>query len=183
MMVDVTYQMVLSTLQTVGLLVGIFYYVTTLRNAQKTRELALKSQEQALETRQIQLFMQIYKDVNTEKNLLTFSELINPDTDIEENQQYNPNLNPTFNAKRIRLWYSYNTIGELLREHIIEKELLHRLNIDLNVILLWEKWEGFVQINRKTANMPDLWAGFEYLYNEMKNIRNSKGYPDITYNP
>jgi hypothetical protein len=60
-MAEITYQMVLSTIQTVGLLVGIFYYITTMRNAQKTRELALKSQEltrkaqeHAVETRQIQ---------------------------------------------------------------------------------------------------------------------------------
>ena len=32
-MVDVSYQMVLSTLQTVGLLVGIFYYVMVPRNS------------------------------------------------------------------------------------------------------------------------------------------------------
>ena len=57
-MAEITYQMVLSTLQTVGLLVGIFYYVTTMRNAQKTRELTLesqelsqKAQEQSLETK------------------------------------------------------------------------------------------------------------------------------------
>ena len=66
-MVELTYQMVLSTLQTAGLLVGIFYYVTTLRNAQKTRELTLqsqeltrKAQEQAVETRQAQLYNNIW---------------------------------------------------------------------------------------------------------------------------
>ena len=65
-MAEITYQMVLSTIQTVGLLVGIFYYVTTLRNAQKTRELTLqsmeltrKAQEQAVETRQAQLYNNI----------------------------------------------------------------------------------------------------------------------------
>jgi hypothetical protein len=59
-MVDLTYQMVLSTIQTVGILVGIIYYLTIMRNTQKTRELTLKAQEQALETRQAQLFMQWY---------------------------------------------------------------------------------------------------------------------------
>jgi len=66
-MVEITYQMVLSTLQTLGILVGIFYYVMTLRNQRKNQEislrkqeLTLKAQEQALETRQAQLFMNIY---------------------------------------------------------------------------------------------------------------------------
>ena len=35
-MVEITYQMVLSTLQTAGLLVGISYYILTQRNQQKS---------------------------------------------------------------------------------------------------------------------------------------------------
>ena len=44
-MVDVSYQMMLSTLQTVGLLVGIVYYVMTLRNQQRTQQLSLESRK------------------------------------------------------------------------------------------------------------------------------------------
>ena len=78
-MVDVSYQMVLSTLQTIALIVGIFYYLTIMRNQQKTRELSLqaqeltlesqeltrKAQEQAVETRQAALFMSIYETFRT----------------------------------------------------------------------------------------------------------------------
>ena len=59
-MVDVTYQMVLSTLQTAGILVGIVYYISIMRNQQRTRDLTLKAQEQTLRTRESQLFMNIY---------------------------------------------------------------------------------------------------------------------------
>jgi len=52
-MVEITYPMVLSTLQTAGLLVGIFYYVLTLRNQRKNQQLAL-------ETRQAQLYTTIW---------------------------------------------------------------------------------------------------------------------------
>ena len=34
-MAEITYQMVLSTLQTAGLLVGIIYYLTIMKNSQK----------------------------------------------------------------------------------------------------------------------------------------------------
>jgi preprotein translocase subunit YajC len=44
-MVEITYQMVMSTLQTAGILVGIFYYIMTLRNQRKNQELTLKAQE------------------------------------------------------------------------------------------------------------------------------------------
>ena len=42
-----------------GLTASIAYYANILNNANKTRELQLKAQEQALETRQAQLLMQI----------------------------------------------------------------------------------------------------------------------------
>ena len=52
--------MVLSTIQTIALVVGIIYYITIMRNQQKTRELTLKSQEQTLETRQTNILMNLY---------------------------------------------------------------------------------------------------------------------------
>ncbi len=58
-MVEITLPLVLQILQTAGILVGIIYYITIMRNTQKTRELSLraqeltlKAQEQAKETRQ-----------------------------------------------------------------------------------------------------------------------------------
>jgi hypothetical protein len=50
-MVEITYQMVLSPLQTVSLMVGVIYYIFIMRNSQK-------NQQMQLETRQTQLFMQ-----------------------------------------------------------------------------------------------------------------------------
>jgi hypothetical protein len=49
MMVDVTYQMMLSTLQTAGILVGIAYYIITLNYTRK-------NQEQTLSTRKLTFF-------------------------------------------------------------------------------------------------------------------------------
>jgi len=59
-MAEITYQMILSTIQTIALIVGIIYYLTIMRNQQKTRNLALQAQENALQTRQSQLFMNVY---------------------------------------------------------------------------------------------------------------------------
>ena len=190
-MAEITYQMILSTLQTVGLLVGIFYYVTTLRNAQKTRELTLqsqeltrKAQEQTAETRQTQLFMQIYQHSNSEDSYKSWAELVNlGKIDYEEYlQNYDSTVNPVHFGKRSTLWYNYNTIGELLRLNVVETDLLHRLNFDIMVIVMWETWEHIIRKNRVKESMPDLWEGFEYLYNEMKTLRDNKNYPDITFN-
>ena len=61
-MAEFTYQMVLSTLQTVGLLVGISYYVLTLRNQQKNQEISLRKQKVTHETRQLQYLLEFTKE-------------------------------------------------------------------------------------------------------------------------
>ena len=55
----ISLQTLLTYLTLISVPVGVFYHILTLRNSQKTRELSLRAQEQALETRQAQLFIQI----------------------------------------------------------------------------------------------------------------------------
>ena len=43
-----------------GLTASVLYYTMVLRNANKTRELQLRAQEQAEDTRQTQFFMNVY---------------------------------------------------------------------------------------------------------------------------
>ena len=188
-MVEITLSIVLQFVQTVGILVGIIYYLTIMRNAQKTRELTLqsqeltrKAQEQTLETRQTQIFMQIYQQLNSEESYKTSMELLYLDIkDYDEFlQKYDSSVNPTHYAKRAYIWYNYNTIGELLCTGIIEVDLLIRLHLDTRVIVMWEKWEDIIRATRVRENIPDIWDGFEYLYQEMKRFRESKGYPEIT---
>ena len=177
-MVEITYQMVLSTIQTISLVVGIIYYITIMRNQQKT-------QEQQLETRQTQVFMQIYQQLSSENSYRTFMELLN--LEIIDNdeylQKYDSSVNPDHYAKRAAIWYNYNTMGELLRMGIVERDLLVRLQLDTQVTLMWEKWEGIIRATRARENIPDIWKGFEYLYNEMKKYRVESGYTEITLTP
>ena len=159
-----------------GVIAGFSYYVINVRANQKNQKLQL-------ETRQMQLFMQIYNDINSRESLINWAELNNLTIDYEEYlQKHDSTVSPEYFAKRASLWYSYNTIGELLRLNMIEPDLLARLNVDTNVIVMYENWEHIIKENRTRENMPDLWDGFEYLYNEMKKIRESKNYPQITYN-
>ena len=44
----------------IGIIASVLYYSSVLRNANKTRELQLKAQQQAEQTRQAQIFMQTH---------------------------------------------------------------------------------------------------------------------------
>ena len=167
----VSLEVIALVLTGLSITASIIYYTNVLSNTSKAR--------------QTQLFMQIYQYTNTEESNISWSELVN--TKIEDYEEYlskyDSTVNPAHYAKRSQLWYTYNAWGELLRLNMVDPELLHRLNVDNKVIVMWENWEHIIKKNRERENVPDLWDGFEYLYNEMKKLRANKGYPDITYNP
>ena len=177
-MVEITYQMVLSTLQTVGLLVGITYYLIIMRNSQRNQQLQL-------ENRQTQTFMQIWEHLNSEEYHRTFMELMY--LDVEDNEEYlrkyDSHVNLEHYAKRAHIWYSYNAIGELLRMEIIDSSLIQRLLLDQQVIMMWEKWEHIIEATRVREKIPKIWDGFEYLYIEMKKVRDMKGLPSPELTP
>lgn len=71
MVEQVTFQTLFQFLQTVGFLVGVFYYITTIRTNQRNQELTLKAQAHATETRESQLFMQLYQQLNSVESMTT----------------------------------------------------------------------------------------------------------------
>ena len=83
-MVEFTLPIVLQIVQTVGILVGIIYYITIMRNQQRTRELALTAQEHATETRQTEIFMRLYEQLNNAETYTSWAELVNQEIDNEE---------------------------------------------------------------------------------------------------
>lgn len=181
-MVEFTLPIVLQIVQTVGILVGIIYYITIMRNQQRTRELALKAQEHATETRQTEIFMRLYEQLNNAETYTSWAELVNQEIDNEEYlQKYDSTVNPVHFGKRAHLWYTFNTIGELLLMGIVKPGLIQRLSLDPMVITMWERWEHIIRETRIRENSPDIWSGFEHLYNEMVRLREERDYPKITY--
>jgi hypothetical protein len=190
-MAEITYQMVLSTIQTVGLLVGIFYYVTTLRNAQKTRELTLKNQEytlqsqeltrkaqeQALETRRVQLFMQIYQEMSSTENLRIFNELIKWEWDDWDdfNNKYGSENNPENWVFRFSMWNRLNGVGLLVKAGHIDVGMAYDL-MRRTILWQWEKWRDIIIRSREEYYSGDFCEGFEFLANEIKKEVERRGF-------
>ena len=102
--------MILSTLQTAGLLVGISYYIMTLRNQQK-------SQKHAEETRKIQLMLEITQYIQS-GNQADWQDLLNLEwTDFNDFQsKYGFENNPTIYSKRLGAWRNLSVSGLLIRD-------------------------------------------------------------------
>ncbi len=167
-MADITYQMILSTLQTAGLLVGIFYYVTTLRNAQKTRELTLKAQEEALETRQAQLFMHIYRDMISPEHFIGTNELYEMEWEDwdDYNRKYSSENNPEAYALRNSTWGRINGVGLLVKAGLIDVSNVHDL-MRTTILWQWEKFRDIIIRSREEWNMDNFLDGFEFIANEI----------------
>jgi len=168
-MVEITYQMVLSTLQTIALIVGIAYYLFIMRNSQRNQELARKTQEQALETRQAQLFMQIYSKFTEEyfnRNFFEFQARQWRDTD-DYIEKYDENIEAR--AKFATLANYFEGVGVLVKRGLIDVSLMDDL-MSGGIIMFWEKIEDVIKETRIRYNFPQRAEYIEYLYNQIKTV-------------
>ena len=168
-MVELTYQMVLSTLQTVGLLVGITYYLIIMRNSQRAQQLQL-------ETRQSQALMQMMQWQTSKeawRDHVEWSKMEWKDyNDFEE--KYGSDVNPEhYILRQIRVGY-YNRIGLLLKYGIIDKIFAWDMG-GTDYIQHWNKYGEIIKIQRELYDLPIYGIHWEYLVDEMVKIAKERG--------
>jgi hypothetical protein len=168
-MIEITYQMVLSTLQTLGLLVGIYYYVSTLRNQQR-------SQKHVEETRKYQLLHDINQFTSREDTGEDFMALMKLEwTDYDDfMEKYGWENNPSMTYRRQRMFRRWNFNGLLIRDGLIDVSSFVQILAD-NAPVLWNKFGGIVKEMRVRIDNPDLYIGFEILAKEVDKYRISRG--------
>jgi len=68
----------------------------------------------------------------------------------------------------INLVYAFfDEVGVLLKKGLVDIDLVENL-IHGHAIRTWEKLKPVFEVGRKLRNDPNIAAGFEYLYSEMK---------------
>ena len=153
-----------------GLTVSILYYTTVLQNANKT-------QQSQLETRQAQLYMQVFQELNSEKRWKEYLDArYSADWDDYDDFQgkYGRESNPDFFAKLSSMFWTYNAVGMLLFDGLIDARKVYGLMGPM-VTAQWDKWNEIVWEMRKELSMPIAYAGFEHLGMEMKKLED-EGY-------
>jgi hypothetical protein len=169
--IQAVYYMVAAT----GVLVAAGYYILNLRVSQKnqelslkTQELAYKAQEQTLETRQAQLFMQIFQRFNEPDFFDKYTTFLSwkwKDYD-DFMSKYGQKDNP-------EAWYSegsvaafFNGVGLLLYMNLLDIKLIYGL-LFVHVEMFWKKIKPISQEMRKRLNYPQIDQWVEYLYEEI----------------
>ncbi len=158
--------------------IAAFYYINTLRNSRMT-------QEHALETRQAQLYMQLYSFYDNKEFLKDYGNIANVYVyeSIEEwDERYSAAVDNEAFSSWLRVGRFFDGVGILARRGLIDKELIFELLGDV----IRGAWEGmndttgmerFIMEGREHWNRPKLWHNFEYLYDEL--MKHLEEHPEL----
>jgi hypothetical protein len=167
----------LTYLTLISVPIGVFYHILTLNNNRKNQEIALRAQEQALETRQAQLFMQIYQEMSSPEFYRIHTELLTMQWEDWDDylRKYGVVNNPEAFALRNSLHYRLNGVGLLVMADLIDVDRVYDL-MRTTILWQWKKWEDIIIKIREQYNVPSYLEGFEFIVNEMVNETESRGY-------
>ena len=156
----------------IGIIVSILYYTSVLKNANKTQELQLKAQEQAVETRQAQIFMGIYNTWRSPQFRESFIKLNSREwSDFQDWQsKYQPIQNPEEGTYEATVFTFYDGVGVFVRRGLIDIDLVDEL-LSNSFISLWERFRDIIYSIREFNNSPRMYQNVEYLYNELMKLR------------
>ncbi len=166
-------------LQTIGVLVtgvsvtiAAIYYMFTLRISQR-------NMKNTLETRQTQLFIDIWKafsskEFQKDKEQMLYIWQFSDANDFFK--EYGPDVDPDEHAKFDMFSAYVEGIGVLVRRGMISPDLVYDLMYG-SFIGFWEKFSPIFVGLRERYGAPYLFSDVEGLYEDMRRIRDKRGNP------
>jgi len=146
----------------VGVIVGVVLAYSELRSLVKQREIDV-------ETRQAELFMQIYDHYYTEDFLGDENEILFR-WKWKDFDDFWQKYGPEKNAEAFNKWDSLQTyfkgVGVLVKMNLIDLDLVKDL-MGTSIVLHWEKSGSIIREFRRRY-WPHAYEWYEYLYNEIK---------------
>ena len=137
-----------------------FYYMMTMRNAQRT-------QEHALETRQAQLYMQLYSFYDNKEFLKDYGNIgeVYQCKGIDWQERLSASADIDAYASWLRVGRFLDGVGILLRRNLINSDLIFELLGDV-IRGSWDAMAVWLKEAREYWDRPQLWHNFEHLYNK-----------------
>lgn len=153
--------------------------IITSRKTEKTQELALKSQQQTLETRQTQLFMQIYirylePDLFSDNLRKLFKRSWKNFEDYEKKYDGNPD-----GANLDLVMTFWEGVAVLINRGIIDISLVYEI-VPTNITALWGRFGSLIKEMRMQGYPPKLYSLVEDLSNKLAEYARLKGDQVVT---
>jgi fibrillarin-like rRNA methylase len=169
--IQAVYYMVAAT----GVLIAAIFYILNIRISQRNQELMLKAQQQTLETRQAQMFMNIYDKVSSTEFTNAWEKVIlTPWSTFEEYSKLWDD--PDFNEAAILVAHTYEGVGVLVKESLLDIRLVALL-ICAMVRRYGERIMPVLEEGRRAMGYRRWLSEIEYLYNEL--IRYIGEHPEL----
>ena len=152
--IQAIYYMVAAT----GVLVAAAYYVMTLRTTQR-------NSKSALETRQAQLYMQIYNEFKSKEMSEADYDIIH--LELRTIDDWKRLLEDKTRYAAWNQWAGYyEGIGVMVRENLLEVRFVAEL-FSGPFIWFWEKFRPMFTMMRRELNFPRAGVEMEYLYDKI----------------
>ena len=158
MIEQVTFQTIFQFLQTVGILTAVYYYIMTLRNAERAR--------------QREMIFQRFQSFDI-PYARAWGDVMFRDPE-EWTEVYDPRENLETFANMAFLQSRLQSLGVMLRERVIDPDLLYQIFTPVSILNAWEHYKANIEARRERLNDPTLFEAFEYLSDETR-----KRYPDL----
>jgi hypothetical protein len=148
-----------------------FYYINTLRNTQRNQQLAM-------ETRKAQHYIQMLQTVSTDEFLRRTLELLSIEfRDYDDFYEMTTDYESETGAKFSAYTTWLNGFGHMLKEGLIDREMISNFGQGIQYIRAWDSWRPYILEYRERRNLPLYMSGLEYLAEEMKAFRVERGWP------
>jgi hypothetical protein len=154
----------------IGIIVSILYYTGALRNANKT-------QQHQLETRQAQLFMQLFDrwtDPAFAKIYGDYRYKICAKVDNNPDEISKIAIESLFESYNPEVWIPIQTLAQyfegisiLVQKKLLDIDTVERL-LSGRLIWYWDSTETFIKRVRERIHDPTMYKDLEILANEMK---------------
>ena len=145
-----------------GVIAGFSYYVLTVRMNQKTMKINLTNN--------------LLQQISTEEFMKKVTEMLYmkwEDYDDFE-AKYGSDVDIDNYIMRNIVWGTYDSLGNLLKIGMADKDILYNSLFAYNSVSLWYKYEDVLNMNQKLYSGSDAWTGFEYLAEELYSMKQQK---------
>jgi hypothetical protein len=161
-MVEFTIPLALDIIRTVGILVGIVYYLTIMRNQSRTREAQFLLQ-----------LNQVFQDKEAISDWYNVTQMRFKDyQDFLEN--YDSSANTELYLQRSRVYRMLNTCGHLLQRGLVNPETVYDALSGALIVNMWNNHGPIIKEIRIHENIPLHLEGLEYCAEAMKKVEETR---------
>ena len=151
-MMEITYQLVLNTIQTIGVLIAVFYYIFTLRNQNQVRK--------------SQFFHALHEKLTTPEEIkIVYGDILQWHWDDFDDFElkYGFDVNPEAFYQRLAALNWGNFLGNLWKKNLIDREIVYG-SLPFALSQIWYKFKPIIEEQRVRYNFgPDYLSGLEFI--------------------